>query len=397
MHPLSRKILEIEESQTLAFSQKARLLQEAGRDVVSLTAGEPDFPTPRHIKEAAIRAIEADFSHYTANQGTPDLIEAVRDKFSADNGLHFSPSQIIASSGAKQSIYNALRALLNPGDEVVIPVPYWVSYPAMVRLADGHPVFASPRPGGGFRPDPRAIRNAVGPKTRVLILNTPCNPTGVVMTPAELEEIAAIVRETGIAVISDEIYEKVVFDGRRHMSIGAIKSIAGQVVTVNGVSKAYAMTGWRLGYMGGPEEVIRAAAKVQGQVTNHPNAIAQKATIAALRGPQGPIEEMTEEFRRRRDYVAGRLAVLQRLRVRPPDGAMFFFFNVEGYFGSASPAGPIRNALDCVMHLLERHHVALVPGDGFGDPRCVRLSFACSMRELEKGLDRVVAGLKELE
>ncbi len=397
MQPLSRKILEIEESQTLAFSQKARVMKDAGKDVVSLTAGEPDFPTPRHVKEAAIRAIEADFSHYTANQGTPELIEAVIDKFSADNGLHFSPAQVIVSSGAKQSIFNALRALLNPGDEVVIPVPYWVSYPAMVRLADGHPVFAAPRPGSEFRPDPRAIRKAIGPKTRVLILNTPCNPTGVVMTPAEVEEIASIVRETGITVISDEIYEKVVFDGRRHMSIGAIKSIADQVVTVNGVSKAYAMTGWRIGYMGGPEAVIRAAAKVQGQVTNHPNSIAQKATIAALRGPQGPIEEMTEEFRRRRDYVAGRFSTLQRLPVHTPDGAMFFFFSVEAYCGSSSPAGRIKNALDLVMHLLERHHVALVPGEGFGDPRCVRLSFACAMSELEKGMDRLVAGLQELE
>lgn len=397
MHPLSRKIGDIEESQTLAFSQKARLMKDAGKDVVSLTAGEPDFPTPRHIKEAAIRAIEADFSHYTANQGTPELIEAVIDKFSADNGLQFSPAQVIVSSGAKQSIFNALRALLNPGDEVVIPAPYWVSYPAMVRLADGRPVIAASRSGGGFRPDPRAIRKAIGPKTRVLILNSPCNPTGVVQTPSEIEEIASIVKETGVTVISDEIYEKVIFDGRRHKSIGAIKSIAQQVVTVNGVSKAYAMTGWRIGYMGGPEEIIRAAAKVQGQVTNHPNAIAQKATIAALRGPQGPIEEMTAEFQRRRDYVAERCSALRRVQVHPPDGAMFFFFNVEGYLGAASPAGPIRNALDLVMHLLERHHVALVPGDGFGDPRCVRLSFACAMSELEKGMNRLVAGLSELD
>jgi aspartate aminotransferase len=397
MHQLSRKIRDIEESQTLAFSQKARLLKEAGKDVVSLTAGEPDFPTPGHIKEAAIRAIEADFSHYTANQGTPDLIEAVIDKFAADNGLQFSPAQVMVSSGAKQCIFNALRALLNPGDEVVIPAPYWVSYPAMVRLADGRPVIVPPRAGGGFRPDPRALRKAIGPKTRVLILNSPNNPTGVVQSASELEEIAAVVKETGIAVISDEIYEKVVFDGRRHKSIGAIKSIAQQVVTVNGVSKAYAMTGWRIGYMGGPEEVIQAAGKIQGQVTNHPNSIAQKATIAALRGPQGPIEAMTAEFRRRRDYVADRCSVLRRVRVPPPDGAMFFFFNVEPYFGSAAPAGVIRNALDLVMHLLERHNVALVPGDGFGDPRCVRLSFACSMSELEKGMDRLVAGLKELE
>ncbi|MEW6509333.1 MAG: pyridoxal phosphate-dependent aminotransferase [Bacteroidota bacterium] len=395
MRALSRKILDLEESQTLAFTQRARAMKESGIDIVSLTAGEPDFPTPRHIKEAAIKAIEADFTHYTANQGTPELIDAIIDKFSSDNDLHFSPSQILVSSGAKQSIFNALRAILNPGDEVVVPAPYWVSYPPMVRLADGVPVIVPPA-DSGFRPDARAIRRAIGPKTRALILNSPCNPTGVVFTRSELEEIAAVVKEAGITVISDEIYEKVVFDGRKHFSIGSLKSISNQVVTVNGVSKAYAMTGWRIGYMGGPEEIIRAAAKVQGQVTNHANAIAQKATVAALRGPQRPIDEMTGEFQRRRDRVVERLGELPRTRIRPPEGAMFLFFTVAPYLGKSVSSGMIRNPADLVVHLLERHRVALVPGDPFGSPDCVRLSFACSMADLEKGLDRVVAGFREL-
>jgi aspartate aminotransferase len=394
---LSIKVRNLEESQTLLLTQKARLLQEAGVDVVSLTAGEPDFPTPAHIKEAALRAIEADFTHYTANQGTAELIGAVIDKFSTDNDLHFSPGQVLVSAGAKQSIFNALSAILNPGDEVIIPAPYWVSYPAIVRLADGVPVIAPFPARSGFRPDLRLLRRAIGPRTRVLILNTPCNPTGIVFTRSEVEEIAAIVKETNLTVISDEIYEKMVFDGRKHVSIGSFKGIRDQVVTVNGVSKAYAMTGWRIGYMGGPEEIIRAAAKVQGQVTNNANSIAQKATVAALRGPQGPIDAMRDEFARRRDYILGRLSSWAGEGVRSPEGAMFFFLGVEHLFGMKARGTLIRNASDIAEHLLEHHHLALVPGDAFGAPDHLRLSFAASMTDLEKGIDRLLRGLQEIQ
>jgi aspartate aminotransferase len=397
MRHLSTKVRNLEESQTLLLTQKARLLQEAGVDVVSLTAAEPDFPTPAHIKEAALRAIEADFTHYTANQGTAELIGAVIDKFSTDNDLHFSPDQILVSAGAKQSIFNALSAILNPGDEVIIPAPYWVSYPAIVRLADGVPVITSFPAATGFRPDVRLLRRAIGPKTRVLILNTPCNPTGIVFTRSEVEEIAAIVKETNLTVISDEIYEKMAFDGRKHVSIGSFKGIRDQVVTVNGVSKAYAMTGWRIGYMGGPEEIIRAAGKVQGQVTNNANSIAQKATVAALRGPQGPIDAMRDEFQRRRDYIVRRLSAGGRGEVRSPEGAMFFFLSVEHCFGMKARGKPIRSAADVVEHLLEHHHLALVPGDAFGAPGYVRLSFAASTADLEKGLDRLLRGLQEIQ
>lgn len=397
MRHLSTKVRNLEESQTLLLTQKARLLQEAGVDVVSLTAGEPDFPTPAHIKEAALRAIEADFTHYTANQGTAELIGAVIDKFSTDNDLHFSPDQVLVSAGAKQSIFNALTAILNPGDEVIIPAPYWVSYPAIVRLADGVPVITSFPAATGFRPDVRLLRRAIGPKTRVLILNTPCNPTGIVFTRSEVEEIAAIVKETNLTVISDEIYEKMAFDGRKHVSIGSFKGIRDQVVTVNGVSKAYAMTGWRIGYMGGPEEIIRAAGKVQGQVTNNANSIAQKATVAALRGPQGPIDAMRDEFQRRRDYIVRRLSAGGRGEVRSPEGAMFFFLSVKHCFGMKARGKPIRSAADVVEHLLEHHHLALVPGDAFGAPGYVRLSFAASTADLEKGLDRLLRGLQEFQ
>jgi aspartate aminotransferase len=397
MRHLSTKIRNLEESQTLLLTQKARLLKEAGVDVVSLTAGEPDFPTPAHIKEAALRAIEADFTHYTANQGTAELIGAVIDKFSSDNDLHFSPGQILVSTGAKQSIFNALSAILNPGDEVVIPAPFWVSYPAIVRLADGVPVIVPFPAESGFRPDLRLLRRAIGPRTRVLILNTPCNPTGIVFTRSEVEEIAAIVRETDLTVISDEIYEKMVFDGKKHHSIGSCKGIRDQVVTVNGVSKAYAMTGWRIGYMGGPEEIISAAGKVQGQVTNNANSIAQKATVAALRGPQGPIDSMREEFQRRRDYILGRLPAWGKGDVPSPGGAMFFFLSVGHFFGLKARGNLIRNSTDVVEHLLEHHHVALVPGDAFGAPGHVRLSFAASMADLEKGMDRLLRGTQEFQ
>jgi aspartate aminotransferase len=397
MRPLSVKVGNLEESQTLLLTQKARLLQEAGVDVVSLTAGEPDFATPPHIKEAALRAIEADFTHYTANQGTAELIGAVIDKFSADNGLHFTPSQVLVSTGAKQSLFNALCAILNPGDEVLIPAPYWVSYPAIVRLADGVPVIVSFSAASGFRPDIGLLRGAIGPRTRVLLLNTPCNPTGVVFTRDEIEAIAAIVKEANLTVIADEIYEKMVFDGRDHVSIGAVNGIRDQVVTVNGVSKAYAMTGWRIGYMGGPEEIIRAAGKVQGQVTNNANSIAQKATVAALRGPQGPIDAMRDEFQRRRDYVGRRFASAGWTGVLIPEGAMFFFLDVKRFLGNTARGAALAGSADVAAYLLEHHHVALVPGDAFGAPSHVRLSFAASMADLEKGVDRLLRGLQEIQ
>jgi len=397
MTNISGKIQALEESQTLLVTQRARKMKESGIDVAILTVGESDFPTPRHIKEAAIRAIEADFTHYTPNEGTPELITAVIDKFAAENGLQFEPGQVLISSGAKQSIFNALRALLNPGDEVVIPAPYWVSYPAMVRLADGVPVIVPMPAAGGFRPDLKLLRKAIGPKTRALILNTPVNPTGVVYTKSELQELAAIILETGITAISDEIYEKVIFDGRPHVSIGSFKSVRERVVTVNGMSKAYAMTGWRIGYMGGPEALVRAAAKVQGQITNNANSIAQKAAVAALRGPRGPVEDMTAELERRRNYTLDRLATVPEITLSPPQGAMFAFFSVAPFLGRRSPAGFVRDASAIASFLLERHQVAVVPGDAFGTPACIRLSFACAMKELEQGLDRLIRGLHELQ
>jgi len=391
---LSAKVRDLEESATLRLTQRARALREAGTDVVALTAGEPDFPTPGHIKEAARRALDQDFTHYTANQGTPELIAAVIEKFRADNALHYSPGEILVSTGAKQSLFNALSAMLNPGDEVIIPAPYWVSYPAIVHLAGGVPVIVPA--GASFRPDAAAIRRSISPRTRALIINTPCNPTGTVYTRRETEEIAEVARGAGITVVSDEIYEKMIFDGRAHTSIGALPGMLPHVVTVNGVSKSYAMTGWRIGFMGGPEEIIAGAARVQGQVTNNANSIAQKATVAALRGPREPIDAMRAEFQRRRDFVADRFAG-RGCPVGTPEGAMFFLIDCARWKGMSARGRVCATAADIVEHLLEHHHVALVPGDAFGAPHHMRMSFAASMAELDRGVERILRGLEEME
>jgi len=391
---LSAKVRGLEESATLRLTQKARLLRESGVDVVALTAGEPDFPTPAHVKEAARHAIDTDFTHYTANQGAPELIAAVIDKFRAENGLLYTPHEVLVSTGAKQSLFNALTAMLDPGDEVIIPAPYWVSYPAIVQLAGGVPVVVPPT--GSFRPDPAALRGAVTGRTRALIINTPCNPTGAVWTREEIAAVAALARDTGVMIVSDEIYEKMVFDGRAHMSIGALPLMHDRVVTVNGVSKSYAMTGWRIGFMGGPGEIISGAARVQGQVTNNANSIAQKATVAALLGPHAPIDAMRDEFQRRRDFVLGRFAA-GGMALPSPEGAMFFLIDVARWLGRSARGKRMDTAADIVEHLLEHHHVALVPGDAFGAPRHVRMSFAAPAGELDRGVERILRGLEELK
>ncbi len=391
MRPLSKKVQEISVSQTLAFTMKARDLKESGIDVISLTAGEPDFATPPLIKDAAVKAIAADFTHYTPNQGIRDLILAIIRKFESENGLHFSPEQILVSSGAKHSVFNALQALCDPGDEVLLFSPYWVSYPEMIRLADGVPVAVPTSMAEGFRPDAERLRDAVTPRSKAIILNSPSNPTGVVYTREELEAIAAVAQRHDLYIISDEIYEKVLFDRCRHLSIGAVKGIQDQVLTVNGMSKAYAMTGWRIGYMGGPPLAMEAAAKVQSQVTSNANSIAQKAALAALSMTIPEVESMRKEFEHRRDTALERLSSIRGVDVLRPEGAMYFFFGVRNFYGTT-----VRTSTDLALYLLERHHVGVVPGAAFGDDSCIRISFACTMDELTDGLVRIKKGLEEL-
>jgi aspartate aminotransferase len=396
MRILSSKIRNVEESQTLALAAKATRLKAQGIDVVSLTAGEPDFPTPRHVKEAAIKAIEANFTKYTANAGIPELLDAIINKFSNENGLHFARDQIVVSSGAKQSIYNALQALCNKGDEVVFFAPYWVSYPEMVKMADATPVVVTTTVAEQFKPNLRKLEHAINAKTKALIINSPNNPSGVVYTRSELEEIAEIVRRTGIFVISDEIYEKVIYDGNKHFSIGSINAIRDQVITVNGVSKAFAMTGWRIGYAGGPLDVMQAAAKVQSQVTSNPNSIAQKATIAALNGSSNDIHTMVEAFAQRRDFVFAKLSEIRGVRAIKPGGAFYFLFDVRSFYGKRFRDQLVRNSATMGTYLLDAHRVATIPGIAFGNDDCLRISYACSMSELEKGLARIKEGLEAL-
>jgi aspartate aminotransferase len=393
---LSRKIAAVEESQTLALTRLAGQMKARGINIVSMTAGEPDFPTPAHVKDAAIAAIRDNFTHYTPVAGIPELIAAVRQKFERENGLTFDAQQILVSCGAKHSIFNALVAACNPGDEVIIPAPYWVSYPEMAKIADATPVIVDTGAPTGYKLTPAALRGAITPRSRVLILNSPCNPTGAVYTGEELEGLAEVIAGAGLLVISDEIYEKILYDGARHQSIGAIDSVRELVVTVNGVSKAYAMTGWRIGYMGGPKELIQAAAKVQSQATSNANSVAQRAALAALAGPADDVISMVGEFGRRRDYFVGRLASMPGVKLVSPSGAFYLFPDMSGCVGARWKEGLISSDMDLASYLMEEAKVAVVPGSAFGAPNHVRLSYACSMKEITEAADRIGAALKRL-
>jgi aspartate aminotransferase len=386
---------QLEESPTLALTDAARKLTDAGADIVSLTAGEPDFPTPAHVKKAAIAAVQANFTRYTPNQGIPELVEAVRWKFATDNHLAFDEDQILVSSGAKQSVFNTIMALCAPGDEVLLLSPYWVSYPGMIKLAHAVPVIVPTLMSEGFLPDPDRIRHALTRRTRALIINTPGNPTGAVYPRQVLEQIAEIAAEHDLTVISDEIYEKILYEESVHLSIGAMEAARDQVVTVNGLSKAYAMTGWRIGFLGGPRDLVRGAAMVQSQTTSNANSIAQRAAIAALRGPQDEIHFMQNQYARRRTYIINRLGGLPRVGFLPPRGAIYGFLHVAG-LSLGQRAGPATGTR-VASHLLDDYRVALVPGGAFGNDEFIRFSFSCPQSTLEKGIDRIRDGLLAIQ
>jgi aspartate aminotransferase len=386
----------IEESQTIAFTARAQDLRASGHDVISMTAGEPDFPTPPHVRAAAIAAIEGGFTHYTAVQGFPELIDEVIGKFSRENGLRFTRSQIAVTTGAKQALANTLLAVCNRGDEVIVPSPVWGTYPALISLAGAMPVAVPSRPGTGFRPDIAGLRAAISALTRAIVINTPCNPTGVVYTREELSAIASLAEEHDLLIVSDEIYEGMLFDGRAHTSIGTLPGAESRTVTISGVSKTYAMTGWRIGFLGGPAAVVHAAVKVQSQTTSNANSIAQKAAVAALRGGRQSMDEMVREFHRRRDMAVEALRAVPEFDVVAPEGAMFCFFGVSRLFGRTSAGAALASSTDVVEHLLDRAHVALVPGAAFGDDRSVRLSFALPTEQLREGLRRIAQAVTQL-
>jgi aspartate aminotransferase len=377
---ISARAAQLSPSLTLSIDSKAKAMKAEGIDVCGFGAGEPDFDTPEHIKAAAIAALEAGFTKYTPSAGLPELRQAIAEKLEADNGLSYRPSQVVVSSGAKHSCYNAILATCQPGDEVLIPSPYWVSYPDMVRLAGAEPVIVQTTERNGWKMRASDFENAMTPRTKMVILNTPGNPTGAVYTREELEGIVEVAAEEDIYILSDEIYEKLVYDDAKHVSVASLSPEAyGLTITVNGFSKAYAMTGWRLGYLAAPEAVAKAVDNIQSHSTSNPCSFAQKGAVAALKGDQQALADMRDEFSMRRDYMFDRITKIPNITAVKPQGAFYILVNIS-QLGLSS-----QNFAD---RLLSKANVAVVPGAAFGDDRTVRLSYATSIDIIKKGLDR---------
>ncbi|KPJ61161.1 MAG: aminotransferase class I and II [Latescibacteria bacterium DG_63] len=395
---LSERVNRIGLSPTLRINATASAMKAQGIDVIDLSVGEPDFPTPSNVKEAGKRAIEADFTKYTPNDGVPELKQAIIEKLRRDNSVEYKPEEILVSPGAKCSLYHISVALLNEGEDVIIPVPYWVSYPDQVRLAKANPVFVQTREENGFRLTAADLRAALTFNTKALMLNHPCNPTGATYSREDLEEIAEVVVQEGIVVIADEVYEKLVYDGFRFVSMASLnEKIKKHCLLVNGVSKAYSMTGWRIGYAAGPKEVIAAMSKVQSHNTSNATSISQVASIEALKGSQLEIPRMVSEFQRRRNYVIHRLRAIPGISCFEPKGAFYLFPNVSHYFDRQFGDAPIRNSYGLSYYLLKEAKVAVVPGEAFGAEGFVRLSYATSMKNLEEAMRRITDALSMLE
>jgi aspartate aminotransferase len=386
-------------SPTLGITAKANALKAQGVDVVSFGAGEPDFDTPAHIKQAAVEALNQGYTKYTPSAGSVELKEAIVAKLARDNGLQYKPAQVIVSCGAKHSLYNVMQALLDPGDEVIIPAPYWVTYPEQVRLAEGKSVIVETSPDNDFMPTAESVRAAITPRTKALILNSPSNPTGGVAGRQLVADLAGLAVEHNFLIISDEIYEKLLYDGRRHTSPGALSEAAYQhVVTINGVSKAYSMTGWRIGYAAAADtELISAMGRLQDQSTSNPTSIAQKAAVAALNGSQSTVEEMRYAFEERRDLIVEKLNAVPGFTCRTPGGAFYAFADVSGALGKRHGAKVIADGDALTAYLLDEARVAVVPGSGFGAGSYIRLSYATSKENILKGLERIDAAIRRLE
>jgi aspartate aminotransferase len=377
---ISARASQLTPSLTLSIDSKAKAMKAEGLDVCGFGAGEPDSDTPEHIKVAAIEALQAGFTKYTPSSGIPELRQAISEKLAADNQLSYRPSQIIVSNGAKHACYNAILATCQPGDEVIIPSPYWVSYPDMVRLAGAEPVIVPTMERNGWKMSALDFENAMTPRTKMLILNSPNNPTGSVYTREEMEKIVEVAAEEDIYILSDEIYEKLVYDDAKHVSIASISKEAYDItLTVNGFSKAYAMTGWRLGYLAAPEAVAKAVDSIQSHSTSHPASFVQRAGLAALKGDQQPISDMRDEFDMRRNYMFDRISKIPNVTAVKPQGAFYVLVNIS-QLGLTS-----QNFSD---RLLSKANVAVIPGAAFGDDRTIRLSYATSIDIIKKGLDR---------
>jgi aspartate aminotransferase len=397
MSILSSRARSLKPSPTLAINAKAKAMQAQGIHVISFGAGEPDFDTPINIKEAAKRALDEGFTKYTAVGGIDELKDAIIKKFQRDSGLSYKRSEVLVSCGGKHSFYNLAQAIFDQGDEVIIPAPYWVSYPPMVALANGTPVIVETTEKNEFKLTPEQLKETISPRTKALVLNSPCNPTGSAYTKKELEKIAEIAVSNNFFVISDEIYEKIIYDGFEFVSIASLgEEVKKRTIIVHGVAKTYAMTGWRIGYTAGSEEIISAMNNIQSQSTSNPTSIAQKASVEALLGPQNEIGKMVSAFAKRRDYIVDRLNKIPGVSCYKPVGAFYVFPNFSFYYGKSYQGGKISNSTGLAAFLLDIARVAVVPGVEFGADPFERLSYATSMEDIKEGLNRIEESLKKL-
>ena len=394
---LSERLQRLAPSATLAMSQRSSELKAQGVDVINMSVGEPDFNTPDHIKAAAIKAVEDNYSRYSPVPGYPELKKAICAKLKNENGLEYTPAQILCSNGAKQSVCNTIMAIVNAGDEVIIPAPYWVSYPQMVLLAEGTPVFVEATIEQDFKITPAQLEAAITPKTRALILCSPSNPTGSVYSKAELEALKdVLLRHEQVIVIADEIYEHINYIGE-HASMAQFPEIKERVVLINGVSKAYAMTGWRIGFIAAPEWIVKGCNKLQGQYTSGPCSVSQKAAEAAFAGPQQCVEDMRQAFERRKNLIVKLAKEIPGLEVNNPQGAFYLFPKCSSFFGKRDGDRVIKTSTDLAMYLLEVGHVATVGGDAFGSPECFRMSYATSDENIVEAMKRIKETLAKLK
>lgn len=397
MIELSERLQSMEESATIAMSQKSRELKAQGKDVISLSLGEPDFHTPEFIKDAAKKGMDENFTTYTPVPGYLDLREAISRKFKRDNNLNYAPNQIVVSTGAKQSIANVVMSIVNPGDEVIVPAPYWVSYIEIVKVAEGTPITVRAGIDTDFKITAEQLENAITPKTKMMVFSTPCNPTGSVYSKEELRALAdVLVKYPNIVVICDEIYEHINF-GTKHESLAQFEDVYNQVVTVNGVSKAWAMTGWRLGYIGANAEIAGACSKIQGQFTSGTSSISQRAAIAAMDADPIVLKDMVNAFANRRTLVLDALNEIEGVKTNVPGGAFYVFPDVSYFYGKSYNGKTINDSNDLSLYLLDEALVALVCGDAFGDPDCIRISYAASEETLSEAMRRVKIALEKLK
>ncbi len=395
---LAGRVKKIKPSATLAVTAAAKAMRAQGIDVIGFGAGEPDFDTPDHIKKAAIKALESGFTKYTVASGIIELKQAVVDKFKRDNGLNYKTDQVIISCGGKHCLYNLFMAVLQGGDEVVIPAPYWVSYPDMALLCGARPAFVPAMADQGFKITPSQLDKAVNKKTKLVVMNSPSNPTGSAYTKKELAALAEVLEKSDCYVVADDIYESIVYDGFKFFSFAsaAKKELRERCVVINGVSKTYSMTGWRIGYAAGPRDVIGAMSKIQGQSTSNPTSFAQSGAVAALAGPQGFLKKMVKEFQKRRDYAVKTLNAMPGVTCYNPQGAFYVLPDFSAYIGKSYKGKKIKNDVELCQYLLEKVKVAAVPGDAFGAPGYIRLSYATSMDNVKEGLKRIKEGISEL-